>query len=87
MLKLYPLGAGKSTLLDVLSGRTEDGNLDGEIVISGRECTANQRKHIVGYVEQQDILMPSLTVMEMLLYSAKVQTKTKWGKVGSSVVC
>lgn len=66
-------GSGKTTLLNVIAGRYSSRQLqvDGEIRFGSlRKCT-------VGYVTQQDFLMPHLTVTETLLFAARMKVDPK----------
>ena len=67
-----PSGAGKSTLLDVLAGRKNSGFVTGELLYNGRERPADF-KRIIGYVEQTDTLLPTLTPREILTYTARLK--------------
>eukprot|EP01135_Chromosphaera_perkinsii_P006059 Nk52_evm7s387 gene=Nk52_evmTU7s387 len=67
-----PSGAGKSTLLDVLAGRKNSGFVTGELLYNGRERPADFRR-IIGYVEQTDTLLPTLTPREILTYTARLK--------------
>ena len=62
-------GAGKTTLLDVLANRLTMGVVSGQILVDGRlRDTSFQRK--TGYVQQQDLHLPTSTVREALTFSA-----------------
>ncbi|KAK9065935.1 hypothetical protein SSX86_015337 [Deinandra increscens subsp. villosa] len=63
-------GAGKTTLMDVLAGRKTGGHTEGEITISGFQKEQSTFARVSGYVEQNDIHSPQVTVMESLLFSA-----------------
>lgn len=63
-------GAGKTTLMDVLAGRKTGGYIEGEISISGFKKEQSTFARVCGYVEQNDIHSPQVTVMESLLFSA-----------------
>lgn len=63
-------GAGKSTFLDILAQKTKRGTVSGEILVNGRSMTRDKYKRIVGFVDQDDTLMSTLTVYETILYSA-----------------
>lgn len=65
-------GAGKTTLLDVLSQRTTTGSLFGEIYFNGKPRNTDFRRKI-GYVQQEDIHCPTLTIRESLQFSAKMR--------------
>jgi len=62
-------GAGKTTLLDVLAQRKTGGHLEGNIIVNGN-FKDNFNNRLVGYVEQTNVFLPTLTVRETLEYSA-----------------
>jgi len=66
-------GSGKTTLLDIMSGQLKA--TEGSIHINGIELYQNFEaiKQHIGYVPQDDIIHPELTVYESLLYSAKLR--------------
>eukprot|EP01135_Chromosphaera_perkinsii_P011292 Nk52_evm73s2367 gene=Nk52_evmTU73s2367 len=69
-----PSGAGKSTLLDVLAGRkteSKTSSIKGTILFNGAPRTGMLKK-LSGYVEQEDILIGTLRVKDLLLYSAEL---------------
>ncbi|KAF9895076.1 hypothetical protein FE257_004705 [Aspergillus nanangensis] len=62
-------GAGKTTLLDVLATRVTMGIVTGEVLVDGQPRDDSfQRK--TGYVQQQDVHLPTATVREALQFSA-----------------
>lgn len=63
-------GAGKTTLMDVLAGRKTGGYIEGDIKISGYPKEQRTFARISGYVEQNDIHSPQVTVFESLLFSS-----------------
>ncbi|GMM33066.1 putative ATP-dependent permease [Saccharomycopsis crataegensis] len=63
-------GAGKTTLLDILAGKNKDGTKTGKILINGKQLTSHEYKKIIGFVDQEDYLIPTLTVYETVLNSA-----------------
>ncbi|KAL5740116.1 hypothetical protein ACOSQ2_029296 [Xanthoceras sorbifolium] len=62
-------GAGKTTLMDVLAGRKTGGYIEGDIKISGYPKEQRTFARIAGYVEQNDIHSPQVTVEESLWFS------------------
>lgn len=65
-------GAGKTTLLDVLANRVTMGVVRGDISINGiARRRSFQRK--TGYVQQQDIHLPTSTVREAMCFSAELR--------------
>ncbi|KAJ1561159.1 hypothetical protein HK405_004753, partial [Cladochytrium tenue] len=63
-------GAGKTTLLDILARRNKAGTVLGEVLVNGSPMGDKEFKSIIGYVDQEDTLMDTLTVHETILYSA-----------------
>ena len=65
-------GSGKTTMLNTLACRMGGGRLKttGEILYNGRPKMSSIRS---AYVMQQDILLPTLTVRETLLYAAELR--------------
>ncbi|PFH50042.1 hypothetical protein AMATHDRAFT_86062 [Amanita thiersii Skay4041] len=63
-------GAGKSTLLDILARKSKRGSVNGTILVNGREVPDDEFKAVMGFVDQEDTLMSTLTVYETVLYSA-----------------
>ncbi|KAG7139118.1 ABC multidrug transporter C like protein [Verticillium longisporum] len=62
-------GAGKTTLLDALATRVTMGVLTGDTLVNGKP-TDMSFPHRVGYVQQQDLHMNTMTVREALEFSA-----------------
>eukprot|EP00124_Ichthyophonus_hoferi_P000453 Ihof_evm5s17 gene=Ihof_evmTU5s17 len=75
-----PSGAGKSTLLDVLSRRKNRGTIEGELLVNGEPPTISY-KRVVGYVEQRDILIGTLTPKELFYYSALIRLPSSVSEV------
>ncbi|XP_042012968.1 ABC transporter G family member 9-like [Salvia splendens] len=65
---LGPSGSGKTTLLTALGGRLS-GDLAGAITYNGKPFS-NATKRCTGFVTQDDVLYPHLTVTETLVYTA-----------------
>ncbi|KAM0867859.1 hypothetical protein ACQ4PT_041681 [Festuca glaucescens] len=71
---LGPSGSGKSTLLSILGGRIS-GRHTGTVLAGGRApCRAVQRR--TGFVAQDDVLHPHLTVRETLAFCAMLRLPT-----------
>jgi ABC transport system ATP-binding/permease protein len=66
-----PSGAGKTTLLTVLNGYLKP--TSGEVRVNGENLYAiyDALRGSIGYVPQDDIVHPELTVFEAIKYSAK----------------
>ncbi|KAN0063089.1 FAD-dependent urate hydroxylase [Thecaphora frezii] len=63
-------GAGKTTFLDLLARREKRGVASGTVLVNGRQMSDADFKRVVGFVDQEDLLMETLTVYETVLYSA-----------------
>nr|XP_019047681.1 ATP-dependent permease [Kwoniella bestiolae CBS 10118]OCF26611.1 ATP-dependent permease [Kwoniella bestiolae CBS 10118] len=64
-------GAGKSTLLDILARKAKSGRISGDMYVNGRTIPDEATfRRVVGYVDQEDTLLSTLTVYEAVLYSA-----------------
>jgi len=69
-------GAGKSTFLHVLMGKQRASS--GTIRINGWAADMAKYRKLVGYVPQDDIVLPELTVRENLLHSARMRLPSVW---------
>lgn len=65
-----PSGAGKTTLLDILANRTKTGQVTGSLYVNGKQVPREEYAQLIGYVDQEDTMIPTLTVYETILYSA-----------------
>ncbi|SCU90923.1 LAME_0E10528g1_1 [Lachancea meyersii CBS 8951] len=63
-------GAGKTTLLDILAMKDKAGKVTGSVKVNGCELTKQKLSKIIGFVDQEDYLLPTLTVYETVLNSA-----------------
>ncbi|KAK5127188.1 hypothetical protein LTR85_008549 [Meristemomyces frigidus] len=69
-------GAGKSTFVNVLMGKAH--NTGGTIKINGWSKDMSKYKKLIGYVPQDDIVFPELTVRENILHSARIRLPASW---------
>ncbi|KAK2000819.1 hypothetical protein LX36DRAFT_571472 [Colletotrichum falcatum] len=69
-------GAGKSTFVNVLMGKTK--NTGGTVAVNGSPNRLRRYKKVIGYVPQDDIVLPELTVYENIAHSAKVRLPQTW---------
>ncbi|KAH9650847.1 ABC transporter G family member 9 [Citrus sinensis] len=67
---LGPSGCGKTTLLTALGGRL--GRINGRITYNGKPFS-NQMTRNTGFVTQEDVLSPYLTVTETMVFTALLQ--------------
>ncbi|KAI0003557.1 ABC transporter PeaB1 [Xylariaceae sp. FL0662B] len=65
-------GAGKTTLVNTLAGRLEFGSLSGDILLDGGPLPKSFRRYM-GYVQQQNVHLPSQTVREALQMTARLR--------------
>lgn len=66
-------GSGKTTLLNVIAGRYSS----RELAVGGEIRFGLAKKCSIGYVTQQDFLLPNLTVKETLLFAARMKVDPK----------
>ncbi|XP_059308706.1 ABC transporter G family member 21 [Lycium ferocissimum] len=72
---LGPSGSGKTTLLTALAGRLP-GKFSGTITYNGQQFSSSMKRKI-GFVTQDDVLYPHLTVLETLTYAALLRLPNK----------
>ncbi|KAK1429299.1 hypothetical protein QVD17_11505 [Tagetes erecta] len=78
-----PSGCGKTTLLSLLGGRLAGHTTGGSITYNDQPYTKSLKSRI-GFVTQDDVLFPHLTVKETITYAALLKlpkTLTKQAKV------
>jgi len=66
------VGAGKTTLVEILAGKNKTGHTTGRVSFPSASNTPSASPRI-GFVPQQDILPPMLTVFEALLFAARLR--------------
>ncbi|CAO2830066.1 unnamed protein product [Amaranthus hypochondriacus] len=66
---LGPSGSGKTTLLTAIGGRLQ-GKLSGGSITYNGHAFSKSIKRKIGFVTQDDVLYPHLTVLETLTYTA-----------------
>lgn len=69
MAILGPSGAGKTTLVEILARKHKSGTISGSVTFPS--SSSNPLR--IGFVSQQDILPPMLTVYESLLFAARLR--------------
>ncbi|KAI1204021.1 hypothetical protein F5X97DRAFT_330106 [Nemania serpens] len=69
-------GAGKSTLVNVLMGKITD--TGGSVAVNNIPGKLKRYKKLIGYVPQDDIVLPELTVYENILHSARTRLPRTW---------
>ncbi|KAE8730445.1 ABC transporter G family member 6 [Hibiscus syriacus] len=73
MAIMGPSGSGKSTLMDALANRIDKHSLKGSVTINGEPLPSGLLKVISAYVMQDDMLFPTLTVEETLMFAAELR--------------
>lgn len=69
-------GAGKSTFINVLMGKlTSTGGL---VMVNHNPAKMDSYKKLIGYVPQDDIVLPELSIRENIMHSARVRLPRKW---------
>lgn len=63
-------GAGKTTFLDILARKNKRGRVGGDFFVNGENVDDSTYKSVVGFVDQEDTMLPTLTVHETILNSA-----------------
>ncbi|KAL2820796.1 hypothetical protein BDW59DRAFT_112926 [Aspergillus cavernicola] len=63
-------GAGKTTFLDLLARKNKRGIVQGDFYVNGDKVGDSDFKSMIGFVDQEDTMLPTLTVHETILTSA-----------------
>ncbi|KAJ5671512.1 ABC transporter G family member [Penicillium longicatenatum] len=63
-------GAGKTTFLDILARKNKRGAVHGNFFVNGEKISDNDYKSMIGFVDQEDTMLPTLTVHETIQTSA-----------------
>jgi len=63
-------GAGKTSFLDILARKNKRGRVTGSFYVNGEKVNDTDYKNAVGFVDQEDTMLPTLTVHETILTSA-----------------
>lgn len=73
-------GAGKTTFLDILARKNKRGQVNGEFYVNGEKVSDSVFKNVVGFVDQEDTMLPTLTVHETILNSALLRLPRDMGR-------
>ncbi|OVA16224.1 ABC transporter-like [Macleaya cordata] len=87
-----PSGSGKTTLLNLLGGRLREPTTTGGSITYNDLPYSKSLKRRIGFVTQDDVLFPHLTVRETLTYAAllrlpKTLTKREKEERAMDVIC
>lgn len=70
-----PSGCGKTTLLNVLASRpTSAAEVDGNVLVNGATPSKTSFRQMSRFVEQEDVLIGSLTVRETIFFASKLSS-------------
>ncbi|KAK3945464.1 hypothetical protein QBC46DRAFT_118017 [Diplogelasinospora grovesii] len=73
-------GAGKTTFLDILARKNKRGTVNGDFYVNGEKVSDADYKNAVGFVDQEDTMLPTLTVHETILTSALLRLPRDMGR-------
>lgn len=86
---LGPSGSGKTTMLNLLSGRLLSKNLTlrGNIFINGKKVeTMGDYKSVIGYVMQEDLMLPTFTPRETFRFITDMRLPSKTDQEKDAIV-
>lgn len=66
-------GAGKTTFLDILARKNKRGTTNGQFHVNGNQVPDADFRAVIGFVDQDDTMLPTLTVHETILDSAMLR--------------
>ena len=73
-MSILQLLTSQTTFLDILAKKRKTGTISGRVLINGEQVDNTEIfKKLTGYVDQEDIHIPVLTVQETLEFSAAVR--------------
>ena len=72
-------GAGKTTFLDIIARKNKRGVTEGQFYVNGERVLDNEYRSVVGFVDQDDTMLPTLTVHETILTSALLRLPRDMG--------
>ena len=74
-------GAGKTTFLDILARKNKRGVAGGSFFVNGEQVLDNEYRNVIGFVDQEDAMLPTLTVHETITTSAMLRLPRDMGTV------
>ena len=72
-------GAGKTTFLDILARKNKRGVVGGQFYVNGEKVIDAEYRSVIGFVDQDDTMLPTLTVHETILTSALLRLPRDMG--------
>ncbi|MCJ1380399.1 hypothetical protein MMC17_003502 [Xylographa soralifera] len=73
-------GAGKTTFLDILARKNKRGVVEGRFYVNGEKVIDSEYRSVIGFVDQDDTMLPTLTVHETILNSALLRLPRDMGR-------
>lgn len=73
-------GAGKTSFLDILARKNKRGAVAGDFYVNGEKVNDTEYKNVVGFVDQEDTMLPTLTVHETIMTSALLRLPRDMGR-------
>ena len=73
-------GAGKTSFLDILARKNKRGVIDGQFYVNGEKVVDSEYRSVVGFVDQDDTMLPTLTVHETIMTSALLRLPRDMGR-------
>jgi ABC-type multidrug transport system ATPase subunit len=74
-------GAGKTTFLDILARKNKIGTDSGDFYLNGEKVRDDEFRSVIGFVDQEDTLLPTLTVHETILDSALLRLPKEMSRI------
>ena len=72
-------GAGKTSFLDILARKNKRGVVEGQFYVNGEKVVDNEYRSVIGFVDQDDTMLSTLTVHETILTSALLRLPRDMG--------
>lgn len=72
-------GAGKTTFLDILARKNKRGVVQGDFYVNGEKVIDKEYRNVIGFVDQDDTMLPTLTVHETIMTSALLRLPRDMG--------
>lgn len=78
-------GAGKTTFLDILARKNKRGSVEGNFYVNGEKVSNSDYKNVIGFVDQEDTMLPTLTVHETIMTSALLRLPRDMGRAAKEL--
>ena len=74
-------GAGKTTFLDILARKNKRGVVQGDFYVNGEKVIDREYRNVIGFVDQDDTMLATLTVHETIMTSALLRLPRDMGRI------